>query len=146
MDDPIADSVRSILDGHIVLSRKIAQRNQFPAIDVLQSTSRVMRDVIDKNHLAWASQIKDWLGAYAQAEDLINIGAYVRGSNPLIDQAIAAYEKIRQFLRQGVEDRANLNDTLALMHSIIRHAEAATMANQTNQQQANPANRQRIQF
>ncbi len=128
MDDPIADSMRAILDGHIVLSRKIAQRNHFPAIDVLQSSSRVMRSVISKEHLGWASQIKDWLSAYTQAEDLINIGAYVRGSNPRVDQAIAVIDKINGFLRQGIEEKASLQNTLQMMHSIVRSAEASLMA------------------
>jgi flagellum-specific ATP synthase len=128
MDDPIADSVRAILDGHIVLSRKIAQRNHFPAIDVLQSTSRVMRAVTSKEHQEWAGKIKDWISAYAQAEDLINIGAYVRGSNPRIDQAIFAMERIQGFLRQGVEEKATMDSTLAVMHSIVRSVEAHTQA------------------
>jgi flagellum-specific ATP synthase len=130
MDDPIADSVRSILDGHIVLSRKIAQRNHFPAIDILQSTSRVMRSVIDADHLSWAAKIKDWLATYGQAEDLINIGAYVRGTNARIDQSVAVIERINEFLRQGVDEKATLSDTLALMHSIIRYSESILMAQQ----------------
>ena len=82
MDDPIADCCRSILDGHIVLSRKIAQKNQFPAIDVLQSASRVMRAVSSPKNISNAGQIREWMASYAQAEDLINIGAYVKGRIP----------------------------------------------------------------
>jgi flagellum-specific ATP synthase len=124
LDDPIADSVRAILDGHIVLSRRIAQKNRFPAIDILQSTSRVMRAVIEKEHGHWASQIKDYIATYAQAEDLINIGAYVKGTNTRIDQAVAVNERIEAFLRQGIDEKAGMNETLALMHSIVRTAEA----------------------
>ncbi len=130
LDDPIADSVRAILDGHIVLSRKIAQRNQFPAIDVLQSTSRVMRAVTTKEHQAWADQIREWLAVYAQAEDLINIGAYVRGTNPRIDQAWFVNDRIISLLRQGIDEGAPLDQTLAQMHGIVRSAEAMAMANQ----------------
>jgi flagellum-specific ATP synthase len=139
MDDPIADSVRSILDGHIVLSRKIAQKNHFPAIDVLQSTSRVMRSVIDNNHLSWASQVRSWIAAYAQAEDLINIGAYVRGSNPKVDQAIYVNERINEFLKQGIDESASMNDTLALLHSIVRHAEAFLMNQQAQSSSKGPS-------
>ena len=124
MDDPIADSARSILDGHIVLSRKIAQRNHFPAIDILQSTSRVMRAVTDPNHQAWAGQIREWMATYAQVEDLLNIGAYAKGSNPKIDQAIAVNDRIQQFLRQKVEEQGSYADSEALMHAIVRSGEA----------------------
>ena len=134
MDDPIADAVRSILDGHVVLSRKIAQRNHFPAIDIMQSTSRVMRAVIDKDHQGWAGLIRELLAAYNQAEDLINIGAYVRGSNQRIDQAIFAIDRINAFLRQGIEEGATFADTKAAMHSIIRSVEAATQAAQQENQ------------
>ena len=124
MDDPIADSARSILDGHIVLSRKIAQRNHFPAIDILQSTSRVMRAVTDPNHQAWAGPIREWMATYAQVEDLLNIGAYAKGSNPKIDQAIAVNDRIQQFLRQKVEEQGSYADSEALMHAIVRSGEA----------------------
>lgn len=130
MDDPIADAARAILDGHIVLSRKIAQRNHFPAIDVLQSASRVMRAVSSPDHQRWAAQFKDWLAAYGQAEDLINIGAYVRGSNPRVDQSIAVIDRVNQFLRQGIDETANMDTTLAAMHSIVRFAEAQQSAGQ----------------
>lgn len=124
MDDPIGDAARSILDGHIVLSRKLVQRNHFPAIDVLQSASRVMPAVTTPDHRKWAGQIREWLAAYAQAEDLINIGAYVRGSNPTIDTAIAVHERIKGFLRQAVEEPASFAQTVGIMHSIVRAAEA----------------------
>ena len=144
LDDPIADSVRSILDGHIVLSRKIAQRNHFPAIDVLQSISRVMRSIVSDEHLAWANQIRDWLAIYSQAEDLINIGAYVRGTSLKIDQAILVIDKINEFLRQGINDKATLGDSLAAMHSIIRHGEAYLSANrQAFDAQKNSSNQNR---
>jgi flagellum-specific ATP synthase len=128
LDDPIADSARSILDGHIVLSRKIAARNQFPAIDVLASASRVARAVTDKNHREWAAKIREWMATYAQAEDLINIGAYARGSNPRIDQSIAVADRIDAFLRQGIDDRATFSETQAIMHGICRAAEASAEA------------------
>ncbi len=124
MDDPIADSARSILDGHIVLSRKIAQKNRFPAIDVLQSTSRVMRSIIDSNHLEWAGKIRDWISTYAQAEDLINIGAYVRGANQKIDQSVSVIDRINDFLFQKMDERTTMSESQGLMHSIVRHAEA----------------------
>lgn len=144
MDDPIADSVRAILDGHIVLSRRIAQRNHFPAIDVLQSTSRVMRAIISPEHLSWAGQLRDWMATYTQAEDLINIGAYIRGTNPKIDQAVAVNEKIIEFLKQKIDEKSTLSDTLAQMHSIVRQGELVlshqqqTMAQ--NQNRNNPSN------
>lgn len=124
MDDPIADSARSILDGHIVLSRKIAQKNHFPAIDVLASASRVFRSVTEETQQDWAGKIKEWMALYSQAEDLINIGAYAKGSNPKIDQAIAVNERINSFLRQKVEESGSMDETLASMHGIIRVAES----------------------
>lgn len=126
MDDPIADSARSILDGHIVLSRKIAQKNHFPAIDVLASASRVFRSVTDPAQQDFAGKIKEWMALYAQAEDLINIGAYARGSNPKIDQAIAAIDRINLFLRQKVDETGTLEESVNLMHAIVRATEAAT--------------------
>ncbi len=135
MDDPIADSVRAILDGHVVLSRKIAQRNHFPAIDILASASRVMRAVIEPQHLDWSGKIREWMATYAQAEDLINVGAYVKGANPKIDQAILAIDRINQFLRQGIDEKASMQDTLAVMHSIVRSVEAAAQAQQSTAQQ-----------
>lgn len=135
MDDPVADTARSILDGHIVLSRRIAQRNHFPAIDVLQSASRVMRSVIDPNHVQWAGQVREWMALYAQAEDLINIGAYVRGANPKIDQAVAVIDRINAFLRQDVADRASYSDTVGLLHAIVRSGEAFTAAQQAQNAQ-----------
>ncbi|MCM2277265.1 MAG: FliI/YscN family ATPase [Oligoflexia bacterium] len=124
MDDPIADTARSILDGHIVLSRRIAQRNQFPAVDVLQSASRVMNAVISREHRQWAGQIREWLALYAQAEDLINIGAYVKGANPKVDQAVAVIDRINALLRQDIEEKSTYAETAALMHGIVRSAEA----------------------
>lgn len=135
MDDPIADSARSILDGHFVLSRRIAQRNHFPALDVLQSASRVMRSVISKDHQAWAGSIREWMALYAQAEDLINIGAYTRGANPKIDQAIAVIDRIQAFLRQGIDEKSSFADTTAIMQGIVRAAEAAAQQAQAGQPQ-----------
>ncbi len=123
MDDPIADSARSILDGHIVLSRRIAQKNHFPAIDVLASASRVMRAVTERAHMECAGQIREWMAAYAQAEDLINIGAYIRGTSPKIDQAIFVRDRIDAFLRQDIGERATSADTFGQMIAICRSAQ-----------------------
>jgi flagellum-specific ATP synthase len=124
MDEPIADAARSILDGHIVLSRKLAQQNHFPAIDVLASASRVMVSIVSKEHKQWAGQIKEWLAVYKQAEDIINIGAYAKGSNPKIDQAISVHDRINGFLRQDTHEASRMSDCLGVMHSIVRSGEA----------------------
>ena len=129
MDEPIADAARSILDGHIVLSRKLAQQNHFPAIDILSSASRVMNAVTSNNHQQWAGQVKEWLAVYKQAEDLINIGAYVKGSNPRIDQSIGVYDRIISYLRQKTDESSNYSECEGLLHGIVRSGEALAQAN-----------------
>lgn len=120
LDDPIADSARSILDGHIVLSRALADKGHFPSIDVLKSVSRVMRSVVSSEHADLSSAVRELMSVYRDAEDLINIGAYVRGSNPKIDKAIELNDFINRFLRQDVRDKTTVQDTVALMRAIIR--------------------------
>lgn len=118
MNEPVADAVRSILDGHIVLSRKLAAANQYPAIDVLSSVSRVMPDVVDQNHYSAASALRDVLATYRDAEDLINIGAYVPGSNPRVDLALSKIEAIKHFLRQDVYETTSYEHTLGQMMGV----------------------------
>jgi len=118
MDEPIADAVRSIVDGHIVLDRKIAQRAHFPAIDILQSTSRVMRNVVSNQHTRAAQVMRENIAIFRDAEDLINIGAYKTGNNPKIDKAIQLNEKINQFLRQDVDEASPFNETEAQLLAI----------------------------
>jgi flagellum-specific ATP synthase len=122
LDDPIADSTRSILDGHIVLSRNLADKGHFPSIDVLKSVSRVMRSVVTPEHNDLAAQMRELMSVYREAEDLINIGAYVRGSNPKIDKAIELNDFINRFLRQDVAEMTTVQDTIALMRAIVRGA------------------------
>jgi flagellum-specific ATP synthase len=112
MTEPVADAVRSILDGHIVLSRKLANQNHYPAVDVLESVSRLMIDVVGDQHAAAANRIREILATYRESEDLINIGAYNKGSNPKIDLAIERIGPITEFLRQGIADPANFDDTV----------------------------------
>jgi flagellum-specific ATP synthase len=119
MDDPIADAVRSIVDGHIVLSRAFAQRGHYPAIDVLQSTSRVMRNVSTHDHINVASEIREVLADYHQAEDLINIGAYRKGSNPKVDRAVDLHDAIEDFLKQAVGTSYSINDCVKTMNHIM---------------------------
>ncbi|RJO65993.1 MAG: FliI/YscN family ATPase [Myxococcales bacterium] len=119
LNDPIADSVRSILDGHVSLSREIAQRNLYPAVDVLASISRVMTDVVDPRQTQLANKIRELLASYKKAEDLINIGAYVKGANPRIDEALSRIDAITNFLRQGIRERASMEQTTAAMESIF---------------------------
>lgn len=118
MNEPVADAVRAILDGHIVLSRALAAANHYPAIDVLQSISRVMPDVTDAPHQSAASAVRDILATYKEAEDLINIGAYVSGSNPRIDLAIGKIESIRHFLRQGIREASGYQETLRSLYAV----------------------------
>jgi flagellum-specific ATP synthase len=107
-NEPIADTVRGILDGHIVLSRRLAQQGHFPAIDVLHSLSRLMTELVSKEHGAAAVSVRQLLSAYQQSEDLISIGAYQAGSNPVVDAAIKLRPNILQFLQQQVHDAGNL--------------------------------------
>ncbi|MGZ4122724.1 MAG: flagellar protein export ATPase FliI [Tumebacillaceae bacterium] len=115
MNEPVADAVRGILDGHIVLSRSLANRGHFPAIDVLASVSRVMNDLVTPDHHRAANNIKRLSSIYKDSEDLINIGAYQRGSNLQIDRAIQYAASIEQFTRQDVHDRSDLESTLAAL-------------------------------
>ncbi len=119
MTEPVADSVRSILDGHIVMSRALAGKNHFPAIDVLNSASRVMREVTSTRHQELAAKARDILASYQEAEDLINIGAYVQGSNPRIDYAVEKIDALNQFLRQGYNESTSLADTLSALGEIV---------------------------
>ncbi|MCL5780229.1 MAG: flagellar protein export ATPase FliI [Firmicutes bacterium] len=112
LNEPIADAVRGILDGHIVLTRTLASRNHYPAIDVLQSVSRLMPDIASEEHKAQAGIIKDLLATYRQSEDLINIGAYVKGSNPKIDEAMEKYDRILSFLKQSPSEYSGYEETL----------------------------------
>lgn len=115
MNDPIGDSVRSIVDGHIVLSRALAHKGHFPAVDVLQSTSRVMRNVVAPEHYKQSMRVRELMAVYKEAEDLINIGAYKSGSNARIDQAIRLDEPIRQLLKQPVEESSSFEEAQQML-------------------------------
>jgi flagellum-specific ATP synthase len=119
MTEPVADSVRSILDGHIVLSRALAARNHFPAIDVLNSASRVMRDITFPRHLELAGKARGVLADYNEAEDLINIGAYAKGSNPKIDYAISKIEAVNDFLRQNYTETTTLKESIERLGTVL---------------------------
>ncbi len=119
MNEPVADSCRAILDGHVVLSREMASQNHYPAIDVLNSVSRVMRDIVSAEHLESAGRIRSVLATYKSVEDLISIGAYVKGSNPKVDQALIKLESVQGFLRQTREENAVWNDTLQKMKGFL---------------------------
>lgn len=118
LTEPITDTARGILDGHIVLSRKIANKNHYPAIDVLASISRVMGDVTTMEHRQIAGHLKGLLATYREAEDLINIGAYVKGSNKDIDLAVSKIDAINSFLRQRTEENISFDETIKMMQEI----------------------------
>lgn len=118
MNEPIADTVRGILDGHIVLSRALAHRNHYPAIDVLSSISRVMPDIVDKDQLNAAAQAKSHLSVYRQYQDLINIGAYKAGSNPEIDQAMDRYPRIQKYLAQDMKENVDFDQAIKELQKI----------------------------
>jgi flagellum-specific ATP synthase len=119
MNEPVADAVRSILDGHIVLSRSLAHRAHYPAIDILQSISRVMDDVVSEKHLKLANRMRELLAVYSEAEDLINIGAYQKGNNPSIDEAMDYIDAINKFLIQRVRESYSLDETVQMMEEIL---------------------------
>jgi flagellum-specific ATP synthase len=118
-NEPISDAMRSILDGHIVLSRDLASRSIYPPIDVLASSSRVMTDVASKEHLELASKFKEVLATYRQSEDLINIGAYKTGSNPGIDYAVSHVTDMNSFLKQAVDDPVLLDEAVQGLRSMF---------------------------
>ena len=119
MNEPITDAARGILDGHIVLSRKMANRNHYPAIDILQSISRVMGDIATSEHKQAANKLKSTLSVYNDAEDLINIGAYVKGSNPEIDEAMTRIGSIKDFLTQYTDEKFDFEDEVTQLKSIF---------------------------
>ena len=111
-NEPISDTARSILDGHIVLSRSLAHKNHYPAIDVLQSLSRVMGDITNEEHRKAAGIIRNLLAVHSKNEDLINIGAYVSGSDPMCDKAIALMKNINEYLVQSTKDKINYDNSI----------------------------------
>ena len=119
MNEPIADAVRGILDGHIVLSRKIAMQNHYPSVDILNSVSRVMKDIVTNEHYNISQSIKELAAVYNEAKDLIDVGAYVKGSNPKIDLAIKKIDNINNFLKQDVYENYSLAETVDIMKKII---------------------------
>lgn len=128
LSDPIADAVRGILDGHVVLSRNLAEKGHFPAIDVLASLSRLMPDVTDTPHQALATQVREALGTYRDAADLIQIGAYVAGSDPRVDAALTLVPKINTFLRQGLSDPTPLGQSKARLQALLSSGHAGNHA------------------
>lgn len=118
-NEPISDTARGILDGHIILSRKLGHKNHYPAIDVLQSISRCMSGIASKEHKAMAGKLKSVLATYDEAEDLINIGAYKAGSNPDIDYAISKIKKVNEFLTQDVDTKYIFEDEVDMMFKIF---------------------------
>ncbi|MGF7533197.1 flagellar protein export ATPase FliI [Bacillus mexicanus] len=123
MNEPIADTVRGILDGHIVLDRALANKGQFPAVNILKSISRVMSNISTRQHLDAANKFRELLSTYQNSEDLINIGAYKRGSSREIDEAIQFYPQLIQFLKQGTDDSASLEESIAALTSLTGNEE-----------------------
>ena len=119
-NEPIADTVRGILDGHIVLSRELAHKNHYPAIDVLNSVSRLMPSIADEDHLKSSSFARDLLATFKDSEDLINIGAYVRGSNEKVDMAIDYNKSLTNYLKQGINEKSLFEESKEILISMFR--------------------------
>lgn len=119
MNEPIADTARGLLDGHIVLSRERAEEGQFPAIDPLQSVSRLMPDLVSEAHLASASRVRSLLATWRDARDLVRIGAYQQGSDARIDEAIARRDEIADFLRQGLRERSDWQESADALRDLV---------------------------
>lgn len=119
-NEPIADTVRGILDGHIVLSRALAHKNHYPAIDILNSVSRLMPTIADKAHMEIASKARNMLALYKESEDLINIGAYVRGQNKNLDLAVELQEEINNFLKQKIDESSEFNNSIENLKTLMR--------------------------
>jgi len=120
MTEPVADSVRSLLDGHVVLSRELAWRNHYPCIDVLASVSRLMPDLVPQSYLTRAGKIREWLATYRKAEDMLNIGAYAKGSNPKIDLALKKIDAVNSFLVQRSDEQVALENAFAGVEELTK--------------------------
>ena len=123
-NEPITDTARSILDGHIMLSRKLGHKNHYPAIDVLQSISRCMSQIVTKEHKKVAGRLKNVLATYDEAEDLINIGAYKKGSNKNIDYAISKIDAVNEFLMQQTDEKFTFEEEMAMLNNIFADSES----------------------
>ncbi len=123
-NEPIADAARSILDGHLSLSRALASKNHYPAVDILDSVSRVMIDIVDEEHRRKANEVINVVATYKKAEDLIHIGAYVEGSNPEIDHAIRMIDRVHQFLRQDISEKVDFEESRRALFSLFDEEEA----------------------
>ena len=121
ISEPVSDAVRAVLDGHIVLDRELAAHNHYPAIDVLASVSRLMIDVISKEHYDLSMKLKDFLATYNEAKDLINIGAYAKGSNPKWDIAIEKIDRINAYLKQGIMETVTMEESLNTLKEIVEN-------------------------
>jgi flagellum-specific ATP synthase len=119
VNEPIADTVRGIIDGHIVLSRKIAMRNHYPAIDILGSVSRLMNDIAEKDQIDAAGRLRNLLSVYDANYDLVNIGAYKSGTNRALDEALSKVDKINDFLQQGIYDKIPYQDSVEMLKGAI---------------------------
>lgn len=119
MNEPVADAVRGILDGHLVLSRQLAHFNHYPAVDVLESVSRLTRDICTPEEVAWVGKAREHLALYRKNEDLVSIGAYQKGANPALDAAVALQEPLRRFLRQGVHELISRADSFEQLRRIV---------------------------
>lgn len=120
MDEPVSDAVRGILDGHIVLSRDFANKNHWPAIDVLSSLSRLMLKITGKEHQKYAGMLRELLAEYRKHEDLISIGAYATGSNPKVDAAVYLKDAMDSFLQQGIDEGFSLDETMTILADVLK--------------------------
>ncbi|MBX7058407.1 MAG: FliI/YscN family ATPase [Leptospirales bacterium] len=119
MTEPVADNARGILDGHIALTRRLAQRGHYPSIEITESISRVMDKVIAPDHLGWATRLRTLLAAHKENEELINLGAYARGSNADVDAAIEKMPRIQAFLRQAIQESSHMDQTVARLRDLV---------------------------
>ncbi len=119
LSEPIADAVRAVLDGHIVLSRELAMENIYPSIDILQSISRVMPDIVGSRHKEYSSKFVETFALYKKFEDMVNLGAYKEGSNPKVDYAIKKIDKLKAYIKQGIEERRDLADSIQGLYLIF---------------------------
>ncbi len=119
-NEPVSDAMRSILDGHLCLTRELASRNHYPAIDVLQSVSRVMKDIVSDEHMKMSKKLIEIIAIYKKAEDLINIGAYVSGSNPEIDRSIEMIERVNNYMKQGIDEKISVEESVAQLLNLFK--------------------------